>query len=103
MTKPSQADLDEKVRALLSERGDSSSVPRPVSFFFYGGNHAELQAAAIRAGYVAGPTANNDGVVLETVTAVDQDNFPKHTSRMERWAEEFSCEYDGWECQVITQ
>jgi hypothetical protein len=103
MSECSQTDPAEEVRALLSERGDSGSVPRPTSFFFYGGRFDELGVAAARAGYLVQHTVNNDGVVLEIQSAVDEKSFSRLTATMEQWAEDFGCQYDGWECQVITQ
>ena len=98
MSECSQADLAEKVRAILSERGDSGSVPRPAFFFFYGGRFVELGVAAARAGYLVQPTVNNDGVILQIQSAVDEDSFSRLTATMEQWAEDFGCHYDGWEC-----
>jgi hypothetical protein len=103
MAERSHDEMNGKVRSLLSERGDSGSVPRPASFFFYGGKFVELGATAARAGYIVQSTVDNDGVVLHTLSAVDEDNFSRHNSIMEQWAEEFGCRYDGWECQVVTQ
>ena len=103
MSECSQTDMAEKVRAILSERGDSGGVPRPTSFFFYGGRVVEFGVAAARAGYRVQPTVNNDGVVLQIQSAVDEDSFSRLTATMEQWAEDFGCQYDGWECQVVTQ
>jgi len=103
MSEWSQTEMAEKVRSILSERGDSGSVPRPALFFFYGGRFVELGAAATRAGYLVHPTVNNDGVVLQIQSAVDGDSFSRLIASMEDWAEDFGCHFDGWECEVVTQ
>jgi hypothetical protein len=94
---------DEKVRSALAERGDSGRTPRHTLFFFYHGNLDGLTAAATRAGYQVRPTTNNDGVVLETTIAVDEQSFAHYARWMDAWADEFGCEYDGWECRVVNQ
>lgn len=102
MSTPSKV-CDEKVRSTLAGRGDDGRTPRHTSFFFYGDNVDALGAAAIRAGYLVRPAAARDGIVLETMIAVDERSFELHARRMESWAEEFDCEYDGWECRIVNQ
>lgn len=103
MTDLSQIDPDAKVRAALTERGDDGRTPRHTLFFFYGGDLQQLAKAASGAGYLVRPTNRHDGVVIETVTAVDEQNFRKHARQMEAWTEEFGCDCDGWECQLVNQ
>jgi Regulator of ribonuclease activity B len=103
MAKPAHVDRDALVRSVLAERGDGGETPRNTLFFFYGGDFEGLGAAALGAGYQVWPTVQRDGVVIATVTGVDESTFDVHSQRMEGWAEEFGCEYDGWECQLMTQ
>jgi len=94
---------DEKVRSALADLGDSGQTPRHTLFYFYHGNLDQLAAAAIRAGYKVGPTINNDGLVLETTIAVDEQSFAPRAQQMRAWADEFGSEYDGWECKLVNQ
>jgi Regulator of ribonuclease activity B len=95
--------LDEEVRSALADRGDNGQTPRHTLFFLYGGNIDGVTAVATEAGYEVRPSANRDGVVLETTIAVDEDSFEPYTQQMQAWADEFGCEYDGWECKVVNQ
>jgi hypothetical protein len=90
-------------RSALAQRGDDGRTPRHTLFFFYGGNFEELGATAVRAGYQIRPTVQRDGVVVETTIAVDDQSFLTHGQKMEAWAEEFGCDYDGWECRLVNQ
>jgi hypothetical protein len=101
MNNPSHSDRDILVRSVLAERGDDGRTPRHTLFFFYGGDIAGLSAAAVHARYDVHRTAKVGGVVLETAIAVDEESFAAHSQRMVNWAEEFGCEYDGWECQLV--
>ena len=103
MTESSHASRNAGVRRVLAERGDTGETPRHTLFFLYGGNLDGLRKAAAAAGYSARPTAGKDGVVLEITTAVDEQSFAIHTQRMQAWADEFGCDYDGWECKVVRQ
>jgi Regulator of ribonuclease activity B len=103
MIKPSRTDRNAMVRSVLADRGDSGRTPRHTFFFFYGGDFAGLRNAATRAGYKVRLTVQRDGVVLEATIAIDEHSFATHAQRMEAWAEEFDCEYDGWECQLLNQ
>ena len=103
MTKPSHADQDAVVRSVMAERGDSGETPRYTRFFFYGGDFKGLRIAAAREGYRVAPMAGRDGVILDTLIAVDEHSFEAHSQRMQDWADEFGCEYDGWECQLMIQ
>jgi Regulator of ribonuclease activity B len=94
-------DRDAQVRQALASQGDDGRKPRHTLFYFYGGDFRGLGSQARAAGYDVRPTVNDDGVVLETTTAVDDRSFESHSKRMEDWADEFGCEYDGWECQVV--
>ena len=96
-----QEDLDAEIRSELLQHGDDVTLPRHVLFYFYGGNFIALGTAAARAGYHTRPTANADGVILETVTAVDAASFSRQTAQMEKWTTQFGCEYDNWECEVV--
>jgi hypothetical protein len=97
------SNLDEEVRSALADRGDNGQTPRHTLFFFYCGNLEGLAAVATKAGYEVQPTANREGVMLETTIAVDEDSFEPYTQQMQEWADEFGCEYDGWECKVVNQ
>jgi hypothetical protein len=101
MTTPSRSEQDEKIRAVLASRGDDELSPRRTSFYFYGGNLLGLDNTAAAAGYTVQPTVKHDGLVLQIMTAVDQQSFEVHDQRMEAWAKQFGCTYDGWECQVM--
>jgi hypothetical protein len=101
MMTASSHDRDAQVRQVLAADGDDGHKPRHTLFYFYGGDFQGLGNAARGAGYDVRPTVFQDGVVLETTTAVDERSFESHSKRMEDWAEEFGCEYDGWECQVV--
>jgi len=103
MAKSPPADHDSLVRSVLTERGDSGRAPRHTLFFFYDGDLKGLSRAAKAAGYQVSPTAGRDGLVLETMTAVDEDSFAVHARRMDEWAETYDCEFDGWECQLLNQ
>jgi hypothetical protein len=94
---------DALVRASLAEYGDDGHLPRHTLFYFYGGNFSGLGTAASAAGYKIRPTAKNDGVILETTISVDEASFNIHLARIEAWVEEFECEYDGWECEMVKQ
>ncbi len=91
------------VRSALADRGDNGQTPRHTLFFFYRGNLEGLAAVATKAGYEVQPTANREGVVLETTIAVDEDSFEPYTQQMQEWADEFGCDYDGRECKVVNQ
>jgi regulator of RNase E activity RraB len=99
----SNLDKDEKVRSELADLGDNGQTPRHTQFFFYRGNFEGLAVAATKAGYKVGHTANREGVVLETTIAVDEESFAPYAEQMQAWADEFDCEYDGWECEVVRQ
>jgi Regulator of ribonuclease activity B len=103
MAKSPPADRHTLVRSVLTERGDSGQTPRHTLFFFYAGDLKGLGSAAIAAGYQVSPTVGRDGLVLETVTAVDEDSFAVHAQRMSEWAEAYGCDFDGWECQLLIQ
>ena len=91
------------VRSVLADRGDNGRTPRHTLFFFYAGDFAGLRKAATRAGYGVRFAVGRDGVVLEAMIAVDEQSFLTHAERMQAWAEEFGCDYDGWECQLLNQ
>jgi regulator of ribonuclease activity B len=93
---------DDAVRAQLKGHGDAGTIARHTLFYLYGGDVDGLSAAARAAGYQVRPTARNDGVVLETTTAVDRSSFAPHQRRMLDWASQFRSDYDGWECAVVT-
>jgi|SRR5215216_5913335 len=103
MGNPSHTERDAAVRAALAERCDDGSVPRHTLFYFYGGDFSGLGAAARTEGYEVKRTAAGDGVVLETTTAVDDATFEGLSKQMEAWADQFGCDYDGWECQLVMQ
>jgi len=42
-------------------------------------------------------------LVLDTMTAVDEDSFAVHARQMSEWAELYGCDFDGWECQLLMQ
>src|SRR5262245_32630131 len=92
---------DAEIRRVLASHSDDGLKPRHTVFYFYGGDFQSLGQRASDAGYDVRPTANQDGVILETTTAVDERSFEAHSKQMEDWAEEFGAEYDGWECQVV--
>jgi hypothetical protein len=103
MVKSTPADRDSLVRSVLTDRGDSGETPRHTLFYFYEGDLDELRRAAIAAGYQVSPTVKRDGLVLETMTAVDEDSFAVHARQMNEWAERYGCDFDGWECQLLIQ
>jgi hypothetical protein len=103
MTTPPSADRDSLVRSALIDRGDGGRTPRHTLFYFYHGDLTGLGSAAITAGYQVGPTVGGEGLVLETITAVDEDSFAIHAQRMDEWADAYGCDYDGWECQLLNQ
>jgi hypothetical protein len=93
--------FDAEIRAALLKHGDDGTVPRHTLFYFYGGNFTALGDAAALAGYRTRPTAKYDGVILETETAVDAASFAPHAAQMAKWTDEFGCDYDSWECQLV--
>ncbi len=103
MSSHANAEKDALIRVELAEYGDDGCLPRHTLFYIYGGDFTGLSITASEAGYQIRPTVNNDGVVIETTILVDEVSFKAHSVRMESWAEEFGCEYDGWECEVVTQ
>jgi regulator of ribonuclease activity B len=103
MVKSPPADRNSLVRSVLTDRGDSGETPRHTLFYFYGGDLDELRGAAVAAGYQVSPTVGRDGLVLETMTAVDEDSFAVHAQRMDEWAKLYGCDFDGWECQLLIQ
>ena len=92
---------DAEIRRVLASHGDDGRKPRHTVFYFYGGDFQGLGKTASVAGYGVRPTAKQDGVVLETTTAVDERSIESHAKRMEDWAGTFGAEYDGWECQMV--
>jgi hypothetical protein len=92
---------DDAVRGVLDEHGDDGTTPRHTLFYFYDGDIEGLTRAAQAAGYTANPTAKQPGVILERHMPVDEDSFDPVVERMEDWADEFGCTFDGWECQLL--
>jgi hypothetical protein len=97
------SDRDAKVRALLVQSGDDGRTPRLTRFYFKGGDMEKLRTAATGEGYQAQNTPQEDGIILETTVAVDEESFAPHSQRMEQWADEFGAEYLGWETELLTQ
>jgi len=87
----------------LAEHGDDGQVPRHTLFYFYGGRIDELRKVAVGAGYKVSPTVAQDGLVLEITIRVDAERFEAQSQQMQAWADEFGCDYDGWECKVVNQ
>jgi hypothetical protein len=72
------------------------------SFFFYGGDLDALHDAATGQGFDAelrkGRPGLEDGLVLTAM--VDADRFVDLNDLFAEWAEDFGCEYDGWETEL---
>src|SRR5262245_41052509 len=94
MAKSPPADHDSLVRSVLTERGDSGRAPRHTLFFFYDGDLKGLSRAAKAAGYQVSPTAGRDGLVLETMTAGDEERLAVRARRMDDWGEADGGELD---------
>jgi hypothetical protein len=65
-------------------------------FIFIGGDLDSLSYAAAEQGFSVSPTEDADGVVLATADIVDELRWPDFDDLMHGWAQEFSCEYQGW-------
>src|SRR5262245_49993932 len=101
--KASRSSPDAKVRRLLAQRKDSGETPRHTLFYFYDGDLEGLRKAAICKGSQVHPTVAKPGLMLKRTTAVDERIFDQHAQRLEAWAEQFNCDFDGWECQLVIQ
>ncbi len=95
------SDPDGQVRDVLDEHGDDGTTPRHTRFFFYNGDIEGLTQAAKASGYVTTPTTGKPGVILERHMAVDEESFDPVLERMEDWADEYDCTFDGWECEML--
>jgi hypothetical protein len=84
----------------LRAEGDSGHIPRNSIFYFYGGDLAGLENTAIAAGYLVGGI--EDGIMLQKVQSVDEEAFAPIHLQMSAWANTFSSDYDGWECELVT-
>jgi hypothetical protein len=51
---------------------------------------------------LAYPTTGT-GCILETTAGFDDETFGTRSIRIQDWAEEFGCKYDGWDCQLMNQ
>jgi hypothetical protein len=96
-------DPDERVRDVLVSLGDDGETRRETTFWFYDGDLSALVRAAAAAGYVHRLTAKGDCVVLTAFLAVDEVAFEAVNGQMKSWAEEFGCDYDGWETAVTVK
>jgi hypothetical protein len=99
---PTLSDPNDAVRHQLAVHGDNGITPRLTLFYFYGGDVAALEKAARSSDFVVRPTATSAGLILEKTLPVDEDSFDAIDALMNRWAEEFGAEYDGWECAVVS-
>jgi hypothetical protein len=95
------SDPNNRIREVLDEHGDDGTTPRHTLFYFYDGDIEELARATVAAGYTTTQTAKQPGVILETEMAVDEETFDPVVERMEDWADEFGCTFDGWECAML--
>ncbi len=92
---------DDRVRNVLDEHGDDGTTPRHTLFYFYDGDIEGLSRAARAAGYTLTATVKQPGVILECHIPVDEEQFDPVVERMEDWADEYGCTFDGWECQLL--
>ncbi|MDB5439961.1 MAG: hypothetical protein JWM33_2388 [Caulobacteraceae bacterium] len=92
---------DERVRQSLAKHGDDGTKPRMVEFFFYGGDHAALRAAAKQQGFQTREAeGDRTGVILSRQTAVDSKTLAVLNGQFISWSNRFGAEYDGWETEV---
>ncbi len=96
------SDPNEEIRRQLASHGDNGQTPRDTLFYFYGGDLEGLEKAARSNDFVVRPTATSPGLILEKTLPVEEERFDATDALMNRWAEEFGAEYDGWECAVVT-
>ena len=93
---------DDEIRHQLSLHGDNGGTPRHTLFFFYEGNLEALEEAARANDFSARRMVESEGLILEKTLSVDEVNFDPVSALMDRWAEQFGADYDGWECAVVT-
>ena len=93
---------DDEIRHQLSAHGDDGKIPRHTLFYFYEGDLKALEAVALANNFAARRMVESGGLVIEKTLSVDEDDFQPVSAMMERWAEQFGADYDGWECAVVT-
>ena len=93
---------NEEIRRQWAAHGDTGQTPRHTLFYFYGGDIEGLEKVALSNGFLVQPTDMSPGLILEKTLPVDEQRFDAIDALMNRWAEEFGTEYDGWECAVVT-
>jgi len=91
---------DDEIRNALLDHGDDGRTPRHTLFFFYDGDIEALEAAGRAEGFATRRMLEHSGLILEKTMAVDADRFEAVSAMMDAWAERFSSEFDGWECEV---
>ena len=96
------ANQDEEVRRQLLSHGDDGKAARHTLFFFYDGDIKGLEKAALSNGFAVKRTSESTGLIIEKTLPVDELSFAPVSAKMEKWAEEFGCEYDGWECELLS-
>ena len=92
---------DDEVRDSLSRDGDDGAIPRHTIFYFYGGDIAGIERAALAEQFSVRPTLESEGLILEKTMSVDAVSFASVAEKMEAWATRFGAEYDGWECALM--
>jgi len=98
---PPPGEGDAAIREALGREGDDGTAARHAIFYFYGGDLAGLEKAALAQNFFTRPAKTTEGLILEKTIAVDAASFAPIEEQMEAWSEAFATEYDGWECAVV--
>ncbi len=92
---------DDEIRDQLLARGDDGRSPRHTIFYFFEGDIDLLEEVARASGFSVSRMTGSRGLILEKTLAVDGASFAPTATLMERWAEQFGSDYDGWECELV--
>jgi Regulator of ribonuclease activity B len=98
---PPPGEGDAAIREALAREGDDGTAARHAIFYFYGGDLAGLEEAALAQNFFTHPAKRKDGLILEKTIAVDAASLAPIEEQMEAWSAAFATEYDGWECAVV--
>ena len=94
---------DDEIREELLAHGDDGRSPRHTIFYFFEGDIDRLEEVAQTSGFSVSRMTDSRGLILEKTLAVDEASFAPAVALLERWAEEFGSDYDGWECELVTE
>ena len=83
--------------------GEQLSDERHVIHFFYDGDVKALRTVLEKQGYRTRDTAGTPGLIAERNEVTDEAWLDTTMHMMCSLADEFGCEYDGWEASAIRQ